>query len=190
MTTENHKEKRNGILICGLNGAGKSTLGRALAKALRYRFIDIEDLCFPKDDPDDWYANPRSSEEVKSMLADMTAKSDPFVLAAVRGIFGEAIISRFRAAVYLEVPKEVRMQRVYLRAYSQFGERICEGGDCYEREAAFFRFVQSREEDTVEKWLRSVSCRVIRMDGTLPVCDTVNRLAELLHDDMEAAQAK
>ena len=40
-----------GIIVCGMNGAGKSTLGRALAQKLGYRFIDIEDMYFPKTDP-------------------------------------------------------------------------------------------------------------------------------------------
>ena len=40
---------KNIILVCGLNGAGKSTLGKALAEALHYQFIDIEDIYFPKD---------------------------------------------------------------------------------------------------------------------------------------------
>ncbi len=98
---------KNIILICGLNGAGKSTLGRALAKELNYRFIDIEDIYFPKNDPDYLYANPRSFEEVKSILSDITSKNDSFVLASVKGNFGK---------------------------------------------------------DMVEKWLRSVSCHVIRID--------------------------
>ena len=51
-----------GILICGLNGCGKSTLGRQLADQLGYRFIDNEDLYFPKDDPSYLYSGPRSEE--------------------------------------------------------------------------------------------------------------------------------
>jgi len=34
-----------GILICGLNGSGKSTVGKALARRIGYRFIDV-----PKDE--------------------------------------------------------------------------------------------------------------------------------------------
>lgn len=35
-----------GIIVCGLNGAGKSTLGKALAGALNFHFIDIENIFF------------------------------------------------------------------------------------------------------------------------------------------------
>ena len=37
-----------GIQICGPNGSGKSTLGKALAEALRFHFIDNEDLFFAR----------------------------------------------------------------------------------------------------------------------------------------------
>lgn len=43
-----------GIIICGLNGTGKSTFGKALAEKLHFHFIDIENLYFPKTNP-----NPR-----------------------------------------------------------------------------------------------------------------------------------
>ena len=40
-----------GIIICGLNGTGKSTFGKALAEKLHFHFIDIENLYFPKTNP-------------------------------------------------------------------------------------------------------------------------------------------
>ena len=48
---------KNVIIVCGLNGAGKSTLGKALAEKLNYQFIDIEDIYFPKDNPEYMYLN-------------------------------------------------------------------------------------------------------------------------------------
>ena len=58
-----------GIIICGLNGAGKSTLGKVLAEKLNFYFIDIEDLYFPKTDPNYMYASPRTREEVERMIS-------------------------------------------------------------------------------------------------------------------------
>lgn len=59
-----------GILVCGLNGAGKSTLGKALAERLQFHFIDIENLYFPKTDPDYLYAKPRIREKAARLLLD------------------------------------------------------------------------------------------------------------------------
>lgn len=175
---------KNIILVCGLNGAGKSTLGKALAEALHYQFIDIEDIYFPKDNLDYRYANPRSFEEVKSILADITSENDYFVLASVKGNFDEDLTSRYMIVIYIEAPKEMRVQRVYNRLYRKFGERMREGGDLYEKETAFLDLVKSRDEDTVEKWLMSISCSSIRVDGTLPICDNVKRIMEQLHFDV------
>ena len=59
-----------------------------------------------------------------------------------------------------------------------------EGGDLYEKETAFLDLVKSRDEDTVEKWLMSISCSSIRVDSTLPICDNVKRIMEQLHFDV------
>lgn len=170
----------NVIIVCGLNGAGKTTLGKALAKKLNYRFIDIEDIYFPKDDPNYMYANPRSFEEVERVLSNIISKNNNFVLASVKGNFNQDIVSHFKCAVYIEAPKETRIKRVYQRSYSKFGDSMLEGGDLYEKEMAFFDFVKSKDENTVEVWLSSISCPIIRVDGTLPIENNTELIAEKL----------
>lgn len=84
-----------GIVICSLNGSGKSTLGKALAEKLNFRFIDNEDLYFPKTDPRYLYA------------------AFPF----------------FQYIVLVEVPRDIRLQRVRNRSFQKFGSRMLPGGD-------------------------------------------------------------
>ena len=160
---------KNVIVVCGLNGAGKSTLGKALAEKLNYRFIDIEDIYFPKDNPEYKYLNPRPFEEVERILSNIISENNNFVLALVKGNFNKDIVSHFKCAVYIEAPKETRIKRVYQRSYNKFGERMLEGGDLYEKEKAFFDFVKSKDENTVEVWMSSISCPIIRVNGTLPI---------------------
>lgn len=78
---------KNVIVVCGLNGAGKSTLGKALAEKLNYRFIDIEDIYFPKDNPEYKYLNPRPFEEVERILSNIISENNNFVLALVKRKF-------------------------------------------------------------------------------------------------------
>lgn len=162
-----------GIIVCGLNGAGKSTLGRALAEKLQYRFIDIEDLYFPKTDPHYLYASPRTREEVAALLSRELETHENFVLASVKGDFGEAFSPFFRYAVLIDVPREIRLQRVRARSFEKFGDRMLPGGDLYEREAQFFDLVKSRTDDSAEKWVRGLRCPVIRLDGTGPIPENV-----------------
>lgn len=162
-----------GLLICGLNGSGKSTLGRALAKSLGWRFIDNEDLYFPKTDPDYLFAVQRTQEEVESLLLEEVRRDDHFVFAAVKGDYGEAVIPYYRCAVLVEVPREKRLQRVQQRSLDKFGARAMPGGDLYEREKWFFDHISARPEDHASRWLATLDVPVLRVDGTKPVPENV-----------------
>lgn len=170
-----------GILICGLNGAGKSTLGKALAERLQFHFIDIENLYFPKTDSDYLYAKPRTREEAARLLFDEMKAHEDFVLASGKGDYGEAVISRFQCVVLLAVPKEIRLQRVRERSFQKFGRRMLAGGDLYEREEKFFRFVESRAENEVEEWVKTLQCMVIRLDGIKPINDNLDFILARMH---------
>lgn len=163
-----------GIIVCGLNGSGKSTLGKILSDKLNFYFIDNEDLYFPKTDPNYIYASQRTREEVEKLLFNEIAAHENFVFTSVKGDYGEVIYPLFKYAVLLEVPKDIRLQRVKNRSFQKFGDRMLPGGDLYEQEENFFDFVKSRAENTVEEWIKSVSCPVIRVDGTKPVEENVN----------------
>lgn len=163
-----------GILICGLNGAGKSTLGKTVAKKLNFYFLDSEDLYFTKGNNHSIYASSRSHEEARRLLFREMKAHENFVFASVKGDYGETIYPFFQYAVLIEVPKEIRIQRVENRSYQKFGNRMLPGGDLHEQEKRFFEFVKSREEDTVEKWVQSLTCPMIRVDGTKPVEENTN----------------
>lgn len=166
-----------GIIVCGLNGVGKSTLGKALAEKLRCHFIDNEDLYFPKTDPDYMYAAERTREEVEKLLLSEIGAHEDFVFVSVKGDYKKAL-PFFNYAVLISAPREIRLKRVEERSFNKFGDRMLPGGDLYERERGFFEFVRSRAENTVEKWIKSFSGCVIRVDGTKPVNDNINLIME------------
>lgn len=174
-----------GVIVCGLNGAGKSTLGKALAEKLDFYFIDSEDLYFQKSDSYYIYASPRTREEAQELLFSKIKAHENFVFASVKGDYGETIYPFFRYAVLIEVPKEIRMQRVENRSFQKFGDRMLPGGDLYEREEAFFHFVKSRSEREVEEWRRSLTCPVIRVDGTKPMEENIKLIIEQIQNDAE-----
>lgn len=159
--------------MCGLNGCGKSTLGRALAQKIGFHFIDNEELFFTRNAADEPYQNPRSRAEVEKLLMEEVRKHEDFVLAAVRGDYGKEILPLYRYAVLMEVPKEIRMERIRNRSFQKFGSRMREGGELYEQEEAFFRTAASRPEDYAAAWTRTLDCPVLSVDGTRPVDENV-----------------
>lgn len=78
----------------------------------------------------------------------------------------------------IDVPKDVRMKRIKNRSFQKFGNRMLLGGDLYEQEERFFDLVKSRAENTVEKWIQSLSCPIIRIDGTKSIEENVNLVME------------
>lgn len=171
-----------GIVICGLNGTGKSTLGKALAERLHFYFIDNEDLYFPKTDPNYIYTAPRTREEVGKLLFSEVKAHENFVFASVKGDYGEAVYPFFQYAVLIEVPKDIRIERVKNRSFQKFGDRMLAGGDLYEQEERFFDLVKSRAEDTVEKWVQSLKCPIIRIDGTKPIEENIDLIVEQIQN--------
>jgi adenylate kinase family enzyme len=169
-----------GILICGLNGSGKSTLGRMFADRIGYEFIDNEDLFFPKTDAEYCFSNPRSKEEVIRLLEKKIDGNNRFVFAAVKGDYGDKLLSSLDHIILIDVPKQIRSRRVRSRSFSKFGNRILPGGDLFEREEAWFSLTDSRSEDYTTKWLETVNCPVIRVDGTLPVQQNIDYLVSVL----------
>ncbi len=176
------KNERTGIVVCGLNGAGKSTLGKALAERLQFHFIDNEDLFFPKSDPNYLYTSPRTHDEAGRLLLDEIKAHENFVFAAVKGDFGEWVYPYFSYAVLIEVPRDIRIERVKNRSYQKFGERMRRGGDLYETEERFFDLVKSRQQGIVEEWLKKIHCPVLRVDGTNAVADNVDYIIGQIHN--------
>lgn len=64
-------------------------MGKALAKEMGFCFIDIEDLYFPKTDPNYAYASPRTRREVEQLLFSEIKAQKDFVLASVKGLWRE-----------------------------------------------------------------------------------------------------
>ena len=169
-----------GLIICGMNGSGKSTLGRALAEYLSWRFIDNEDLYFPKTDPNHPYAVERTQAEVERLLLEEVRRDDRFVFAAVRGNYGEAVLPYYKAAVLVEVPRDIRLQRVRERSYRKFGARMQPGGDLYESEKRFYDLIAARPEDYATRWLETMEIPLLRVDGTKPVGENIAIIADWL----------
>ena len=160
-----------GICVCGLNGSGKTTFAEALAKELNVKHMDIEQYYFTSaDNP---YASSRTREEVERLLLEDMKQNPDFVFSAVNGNMNSEINEKYSLVVYLDAPLDIRMKRIRQRAVEKFGDRVLFGGDMYEQEEKFFAFAQKRTPDKIEDWLNTVSCKVIRLDGTKSIQENV-----------------
>ena len=171
---------RHGIAIVGANGSGKTTLGKYLANLLGYTHMDVEDYYFK--DSKIPYTNPRTREEVKELLFVDIKKQDQFILSSVNCDFGDDINAMYDCVIYIKVPLEIRLNRVKQRSVDKFGSRVLEGGDMYEQEQGFFRFVASRTMDKTDTWLQNIKCPIIYINGTEPIASNAKMITEKLQN--------
>lgn len=156
----------SGVIICGLNGSGKSTLGKELARLLNYKLIDVEDYYFVSNNLNYKYDDCRSKKEVRDLILKDISENENFVMTSVIGNYGDEIISKYTCAVMINIPLEISLQRVKKRSYEQFGNRILLGGDLYEKEKHFLDMVALKSNEDIEKWVSTLDCPVIKVDGT------------------------
>lgn len=173
-------KRMSGIIICGLNGSGKSTLGREIAKLLHYKFIDVEDYYFIKNNANYKYDDSRSKDEVITLLLEDLNKNKDFIMTSVIGDYGDEIISKYTCAIMIKVPTEISIKRVKKRSYEQFGNRMLWGGDVYEKEKHFFDMVALKSNEDIEKWVHTLNCPIIKIDGTKTIDYNIQLLMNML----------
>ena len=161
-----------------MNGCGKSTLGKALAADIGYRFIDSEDLYFPKTDSDYMFSSPRSAREAEELLMKEIAIEPRFVFASVAVKSFTSVIPHLKAAFLMEVPREVRLRRVRVRSEMRFGGRVVAGGDLREREEQFFVNTASRDDSNAREQAKLLTCPVFTLDGEADPKDNIRLIKE------------
>jgi adenylate kinase family enzyme len=152
------------IIICGLNGSGKTTLGSQLAQRINYIHKDAEDYYFKNSGK---YKNEqaRSKDEVSKEIEKDFDEHENIIFTSCKGDYGN-ISSKCDFAIYIRLDKDTRLNRVKERSYKQFGDRVLEGGDLYEKEAEFWNMVYNKDEASVENWFNELKCKKIIIDGT------------------------
>ena len=107
-------EKGHMAALLGPSGSGKTTLGRNLSRAVDYKHMDIEDYYFP--DALIPYSKARTREEVCKLMREDIKRYNNFIISAVNGDFGADINSKYKLAVFLDAPLDIRLKRVKQRA--------------------------------------------------------------------------
>ena len=54
---------------------------------------------------------------------DEVRTHENFVLAAVKGDYGNEILPFYQYAILIDVPKDIRLNRVRIRSFQKFGNR-------------------------------------------------------------------
>ena len=176
-----------GIIIAGASGTGKTTLAKELVNTLDFQHIDLDDYYYWNTETPFSSSPPR--EEIRVRVMDDISKQSHFVMSGTIGsILWDLVNPLFDLAVLLTVPNEVRMQRLRVREYTRYGERIEKGGDMYENSQKFLNESELYETgvhpdvpvtlERHERWASELQCPVLWLDGVKPVSENAVLIAD------------
>jgi adenylate kinase family enzyme len=161
------------INILGASGCGASTIGRALAKELSVPHFDSDDYYHAATDPP-FQVQHSPQQRHDAIVADLSQTASWVLSGGVAGWDPYPELD-FTMMVFLTVPTPIRIERLRLREYARFGDRIRERGDMYDAHEEFIEWASRYDEGGIEgktlarheAYLTGQSCPIIKLDGML-----------------------
>jgi adenylate kinase family enzyme len=161
------------IHLFGASGSGVTTLGAAIGERFGHSLLDVDDYFWEPTNPP--FRNIREVTARQRMLADALDARSRWVLAGSLCGWGDIFIPRFEVAVFLRIPRELRMARIMARERQRYGDAIEEGGVMRTAHLEFIEWANNYDsaEESMrslrlhEKWMATLPCRCIRLEGDL-----------------------
>ncbi len=166
------------VLITGASGSGTTTIGRALANEWSVPHADIDDFYWIPTSPP--YRDKRPVEERLALMEALFLPRDAWVLSGSIVSWGEPIVERLDAVVFVTIDAYLRMDRLLDRERRRYGE----AGVDNDMHRAFFEWARAyddpefmgRSRAAHERWLAGLARPVLTVNSTEPapvVCQTI-----------------
>jgi adenylate kinase family enzyme len=134
------------IHIFGSSGSGSTTLARALAERFGFHHVDTDEaLWIPTDPP---FTQKRSPEAAKKLIEIEMARHEKNVVSGEFFGWGDFLRDRIDLYIYMNLPVEIRLERIRAREQKRFGSRVLPGGDMHTAHMEFLEWVRSYESDS------------------------------------------
>ena len=174
--------KIHAIHIFGASGSGTTTLAKAISERFGYVHMDTDDYFWMPTEPMFLQKRP-PKDRVRMMKEDIKKYKNVVISGSLCG-WGDELIPDFDLAIRVETDTETRLSRIREREFRRFGERVRKGGDMYEAHMAFLEWASQydtapptmRSKAKHDLWQKTLACPLIRIDGTAPLEETLNKL--------------
>jgi adenylate kinase family enzyme/GNAT superfamily N-acetyltransferase len=175
------------IHILGASGSGTTALGRAVAGMLAIPHHDTDDYFWLPTVPP--YRTKRAVADRLRLMHEMFLERRDWVLSGSLDGWGDELVPRFDLVAFVSAPTAVRVARLRAREARHFGaEAVRPGGWHHLATEEFIAWASHYEDGTLETrtrkrheaWLETLSCPVLRLDGTRPTADLVAEVLQRL----------
>lgn len=183
-----HTHKQH-IHLIGASGSGKTTLAKALAERLGYAHFDADDYFHEPTDPP--FQRQRPPEECRRLMTADLKGLDNWVISGSVLNWGEHPLLMPSLLVLIQLPQDIRLQRLRQRERERFGSRLDPGGDMHEDHLWFMNWTKGYEDGTAElnsitiheAMLARQSCPTLRLIGPLSLTEQIDKILDLLDGD-------
>ncbi|ASK65639.1 hypothetical protein CFK39_07090 [Brachybacterium avium] len=167
--------QRSRLHLTGASGSGATTLARALADRWSVPHADSDDYFWIPTDPP--YTRPRPPEERVALMNTMFAPREAWVLSGSMIGWGDEILARCEAVVFLSLEPRERLRRLEAR------EQIRDPWQSFDTDARdeFLSWARGyddpgfsgRSRASHEAWLGTLEVPVLRLDSAQGVDELV-----------------
>lgn len=170
------------IHILGASGSGTTTLASVLSKELGYRHFDTDEFFWMKTDPPFQQKNP--VEERIIQLKESLNGTNHWILSGSLCGWGDVFIPYFDLVIFLAIPHDIRMDRLYKREKLRYGNKIEKGGSMHETHQIFMDWASQydtgdmdiRSRRLHEEWLGHLDCPVLKIEEDITIKEKVKRV--------------
>ena len=174
------------IHLFGASGSGTTTLGEELARRLGVLHLDTDRFYWKPTEPPFLESHP-AEERIRAIDTEIGDRSS-WVLSGSLCSWGDPLIERFTLAIFLQLDPVVRLERLRLRERERYGVRIDRSGEMYEQHREFMAWAESydhalapvRSRDLHERWMKQLSCPVMRLNSKLDCRTLADRVLDAL----------
>jgi len=178
----------NKIHILGASGSGTTTLASELCKQLGFKHLDTDNYFWEDTDPK--FMEKRPVEDRLRLIRQEITHNKKWILSGSLCGWGDPLIEEFDLVIFLRIPKEVRLSRLYVREVQRYGDKIQEGKSWYKKHVEFMDWASQYDDgDTTvrslklhNEWLERVGCDVLRIEGAIEVDEKIDLVKKFIRD--------
>ncbi|OAI56921.1 hypothetical protein AYO49_03250 [Verrucomicrobiaceae bacterium SCGC AG-212-N21] len=177
------------ILLSGGPGSGCTSTALALSQHLRLPVFDSDTYFHKPTNPP--FQEQFTPEERRSLLSAALSAESNWILSGSVALWGIHPLQPTHG-IFLNTPREVRLERLLQRQRSQFGARIDAGGDMHDEHESFMQWAAGyevrtgagRNQMTDRAFLVARCGKFLELEDCGKVEDVIARIAGFIQNEI------
>lgn len=134
------------IHIFGAAGSGTTAIAKNVCSKLDFAHFDSDNYFW--ENTKEPFTVERNRDECLQLMENDLLNCDKWILSGSLSGWGEILVPLFDLVVFMYVPQDIRIERLKIREYERYGDRILLGGDRYENCKNFIEWAEAYDSGT------------------------------------------